>query len=1305
MVSTTGVRGQESYRPRQSDTLEELWRWQPLSILGSHSRSIVVNEAGTALILKKSGDDRVMVYDGVVPRLLPHPGTVGATPCHVLFGPDNEILLIANQGIYQFVDDAWKELVSDSLQINNLSELVATDDGRIWMCGHNGIIEFDGEKITKHLFDEIPASGVHSLCLGGDGALWMVVGPTGDVYRCPIVEGRLSGERDWQRVYRSEREFVHQSYIIASKDHKIWVVNNHEHDGAMVYDLRTATWKTHNLRALGGENFSTAVMESHDGCVWVAGRGSLHVFDGSDWKIYKGPEFPIPDGWPKITQDAEGFIYLLESGAGITRIDYQQNHYRTVSGLHYQAEDSTGRFWYLDVEGHVVSEDRSSNAWTMYSKSVTGVDAPVVVMVLDNGDILCAGAASEAAAFSVFDGRDWTRFRYPEFAPGLSHQGIIKLRNGDVILGCGQPQSEYPDIQGGMLRLSYRNGRYLVDHHDTVQAPFRPWTLAEDPVAGSVWSGGDSLDRIDFGIPVQKMDNPSRSWIDKVAVTRNGDLWIAVWGYGIFRMNAGKWQNMTEDNLLSGRHYSHIITWSEEEVVAATDDGIFRFDGVSWAPFSSNGLSLYRVGGTLKQSRDGSFWVNKTHTDWYYRGLKKETYPEMKKDLFKTVQCLPDTRGPETIIRSTGQSFYTPEDTTLEWYGVDYWVKTPRGLLSYSHSLDGGPWSPYSQDTQITSLDLSGGTHTLRVRARDSDFNVDPVPAFHSFKVILPIWRQTWAQVSLGMIVILIIGLVALVIRERVSHLLELERIKLHFLTNISHELRTPLTLILGPVEKLLMEKNEADHQSGFLRTIQTNTSRLLYLIDQLLDFRRVEQGRFLAEPRPVDLVALIKNVMETFDFVVKEKKQSLTFSTSFDSCIAALDEDGYYKIIDNLIHNAIKYTPPGGRIEISLTPVYQTVVDRDRIERLGLRVQDNGQGISTELISNIFEPFYQGSQAPGKMKQGVGIGLALVKELVDQIRGTIQVTSPVPGQDKGSRFVVEFPVDSPEIIFKSDRLAEPGGGVDSDQAEPDSEEDEVTIRRPQIHLVEDHLVVLQFLRSELSDDYDVTASQDGLAAEAHVLENVPDLVITDVRMPGQDGFQLCQRLKSNPATSHVPVIMLTAFKTPHHEAEGLSTGADDYIAKPVSIRLLKLKINNLLTQQRRLRERIRLEYGLMPAPAPEIRTVDKEFLDQAEAVANASLGDEFFGVEQFARELRMSRSNFYKKFRDLTGMSPANYVKVKRLNESARRIKAGEGNITEIAFDVGFSDVSYFSRCFKEHFGCPPSKYTAQNKAESGLQ
>jgi hypothetical protein len=395
--------------------------------------------------------------------------------------------------------------------------------------------------------------------------------------------------------------------------------------------------------------------------------------------------------------------------------------------------------------------------------------------------------------------------------------------------------------------------------------------MAEDPLTGSVWTGASDLMQFDAGVPGRIVAHPGDAWIDKLTVTNSGDLWIVSWGHGIFRQRSGEWENMSEDSIFSDHHFSHIIIPYGGNPVVSTDTGLFRFDGHDWASIASNGLSLYRGGGSFKQSSDGSLWVNTTRSDWYYRGLQDEVYLEVKKSHFRTVQCLPDTLPPDTIIRDSGSSVFSSSTATVEWFESDYWFKTPLGLLTYSYSLDGNPWSSYSSERQLTKTNWSHGHHTLRVRARDADFNFDPVPAFHSFQIILPIWRQTWAQVTIVVIVILIFSLVTLIVRQRLKHLLELERIKLHFFINISHELRTPLTLVLGPVEKLLMEKTDTRH-SSYLRTIQTNTSRLLYLIDQLLDFRRVERGRLLSEPRSVDLVALIKNLMETFDFAFKEK-------------------------------------------------------------------------------------------------------------------------------------------------------------------------------------------------------------------------------------------------------------------------------------------------------------------------------------------------------------------------------------------------------------------------------------------------
>jgi hypothetical protein len=268
---------QQVYQPRYSDPLDDVWRWERLDELGSHNRRIVVNDSGQALILKKAGDDRVMLFDGLTQTFLQHPSMVGDLPIRVWFGANDEILMLGEAGVYKYENDAWNLLLKHSLQINPNSEVVSGSDGRYWICGNNGIIEFSGSTLTEHHFDEIPASDVHGLCLGNDGALWMVVGPTGDVFRCPIINGSLVSESNWELVYKSEREFVHQSWILATRENQIWVVNNHEHDGALIYDIASKSWESHNLRTLGGTNFSTSLMQSHDGRVWVIGRGSLHL--------------------------------------------------------------------------------------------------------------------------------------------------------------------------------------------------------------------------------------------------------------------------------------------------------------------------------------------------------------------------------------------------------------------------------------------------------------------------------------------------------------------------------------------------------------------------------------------------------------------------------------------------------------------------------------------------------------------------------------------------------------------------------------------------------------------------------------------------------------------------------------------------------------------------------------------------------------------------------------------------------------------------------------------------------------------
>ncbi len=1308
---------QAPFEPEWADPLLEPWRWKLLEGMEFRNSKLEFGPVGEIWVLKNAGG--LHRFDGIQARRVHEWGDedgpihdIGAT------GPDR-LLILAAGGVFELAGGESNALLLFPAPVT-AGMLEFLDRDHFWAATPLGIFQYRNGEARRFIYPELATGGVRSLSLGKDGALYFVSAPTGHVFRCPLVEGGLSENSAWEVILEPDRAYVHSASLLSIHDGRIWYINTNESTGAQEYDPERGVWRIHDFRSMGGENFNSSLMESRDGKIWVAGRGSLQVYDGTEWSVYKAPDLPIPDSQPQVYQDAVGQVYLLEVGAGVYIVDYEMREYRTFKSLHFGVEAQDGSRWYLHVDGRVVREAPLENRWEQFSPERTGVANPVAVELIGGGgDVLVAGSTDEVATIGIYSEGAWEVRRFPGFAVGFGFLGVKRLQDGSVILGAGQDPREYPNIRGGALRVLPGTGKNKVEYLAPGVVPFRTWCVAEDPSRGGAYVSGHGLNWTDLsGTMVEEVVDAGTEWLDSVAVTRKGEVWAAIWGKGVFRLGRKGWENLSDPVHFPERHTSLVFAGEEDDYpILATDDGFFRYDGTGWHRYLDPSFSIYRTAGTLKRMAGGSLWINTTHTDWYYRGLRSEPYPVVKRNVFKTVQVIPDRHGPVTKMDARTPKLFPVDEVVLEWSGTDHQSKTRREDLTYSHSLDGGPWSPFTRENRLRLDKLVGGKHEIRIRARDSDFNVERSPLIHGFSVVVPLWRQPWFFAGLLAVGITLVGLLVYIFSERMRHVLEMERLKLRFFTNLSHELRTPLTLIQGPLEKLLRgARGLPGEERSLLRTAQVNTTRLLNLIDQLLEFRRVEGGQLSARPRAMELVGLVRNVMASFEFVARDKRQRVYLRAPFHSCAYLLDEDLYFKILNNLIFNATKFSGQGGTIEISLNLEKSTPETGGSRHELIIVVSDDGRGIDPELLPHIFQPFYQSGQKPGSMNEGFGIGLALVKEHVRFLGGSIRVASPRPGHATGTAFTVRLPVENPRVVQADEPLVlellesspdegEVWNGPVMEEAEAEGGGED---SRPHLHLVEDNLDVRDFLRCELSRTFRVTVSTDGTEAEATIRQLVPDLVITDVMLPGSSGFDLCKNLKEDPVCSHIPVIMLTAFKTLFHEQKGLEMGADDFIAKPVSLRVLHLKIANLMAARERMRQSLRKEFGLV-APSERLPASERAFLEQVNAIAREHLSDEFFGVEQFAEEMGMSRSNFYKKFKDLTGMSPAAFLKIKRLNEAARLILQGYGNITQVALEVGFSEISYFSRCFKEHFQCSPSQYKKEgglpNKTKSSLK
>ena len=517
------------------------------------------------------------------------------------------------------------------------------------------------------------------------------------------------------------------------------------------------------------------------------------------------------------------------------------------------------------------------------------------------------------------------------------------------------------------------------------------------------------------------------------------------------------------------------------------------------------------------------------------------------------------------------------------------------------------------------------------------------------------------------------------------------------FFTNISHEFRTPLTLIEGPVKQLLegsFKGNVKEHYELILR----NTKRLLNLVNQLLYLSRIDASHMKLKLSHLNIVLLLKSLTMTFESKAVQKKISLEFEAAQECIPVNIDREHFETIIINLLSNAINFTPKEGTIKVlvGITPSIPTLPRGKIKEGVCISIFNSGSYIPPEKIIHIFDRFYQADDSHKQLYESTGIGLSLTKELVELNKGSISVKSSI---ESGTTFKILLPLDK-DIQIKQTFADMPQSNVSHYDKEFLIETERITGRNstikkylPLIMIVEDNPDVRYYIRGYLDSTFQIIEACDGIDGFESALKLIPDLIISDVMMPIINGYEFCEKIKTDKRTCHIPVILLTAKATDKDKIVGYETGADDYIMKPFDSGVLKVRIKNLIDQRRKLQEHFRKE-GLLEIEDKEITSTDKKFLKNVIQTISKHLSDTSFGVEILADEVSMSRRNLERKLTSLTGESPVEIIKRIRLTRASKLILQKSGNISEIALEVGFSNPAYFSKCFREQFGITPFEY-----------
>lgn len=537
-----------------------------------------------------------------------------------------------------------------------------------------------------------------------------------------------------------------------------------------------------------------------------------------------------------------------------------------------------------------------------------------------------------------------------------------------------------------------------------------------------------------------------------------------------------------------------------------------------------------------------------------------------------------------------------------------------------------------------------------------------------------------------SIIVILVIGILVYAYRSIVTrHRIEEETVtaKLQFFTNISHELRTPLTLIADPVDYIIRDSNLNAQQRDMLQIVQRNVSVLMRLVGEILDFRKVQNGKMKLYLSDFDLIECMQQWIGLFTVSAQKKNINLQLEAPKTIPMRA-DHDKLERICYNLLTNAMKYTPNGGKITFAAT------VEGDKVK---IEVSDNGIGIAADEQAYIFDRFYQAKNAG----QGTGIGLALVKAFTDLHHGEATVESK---EGEGSRFTIVLPLSQAGELSTS-KSQQPYSSVveiSSTEEVPNQARhiDDLVLpdeaARPEVLIIDDNSDIRSYLRRALSSTYKVSEAVDGKSGLEMARRIVPDLVISDIMMPVMDGLEFCSQLKQDKAISHIPVILLTARSLDEQRAEGYKHGADAYIAKPFSLELLLSRIDNLIESRKKLSQMFSNtdENGVYEKLSNE---TDKTFVTQLRKIIQENLGNSEFNVERIGDEIGLSRVQLYRKVKALTGHSPVEMLRKARLMRARHLLRTTEKSVSEVAYAVGFSTPSYFSKCYKDEFGENPKK------------
>ncbi|MBC3791773.1 hybrid sensor histidine kinase/response regulator transcription factor [Spirosoma utsteinense] len=1169
-----------------------------------------------------------------------------------------------------------------------------------------------------------------------------------------------------QALQQKNNNQLYDYQLFIDADNDLWVHTGNEGKGVYFIDTHTGKL-THIQRNVGAaslnNNLVRDITQDEQGLIWIGtDHGGINLLDKKTGTIRYLRHNPADDssvGQNSIYdfyRDADGIIWVGTFKQGISY--YHKNNLRFSLYRHRAsdpaslndddvnrfAEDKKGNLWIGSNGGGLSYFDRASNRFIPSAAfaRAAGPNSVIVSMLIDHEQTLWVG--TYMGGLYAIRGDKVTAYKHDEANPAsIASNNIWEIyedRQQNLWIGT---------LESGLDRFDRRQNRfyhYRTTDGKSIHSDYIS-SILEDQ-AGNLWIGtAYGIDVLDgqsgrFRQYVNYNQDPnglSNNNINTLLEDSRGTIWVGTnEGLNRFDQATGTFRALRQEDGLPDNTILTLVEDASHTLWLGTPSGLSQLiirknkagqdtftsknydesDGLPGRAFNDN--AAYKTSrGELVFGGASGFTIFRPET--FRADAPRPTVVLTDLQIFNhSVRPGQEVDGSvalnQSITKTPGITLTHQQNVfSIEFAALNF-VHPEKSRYQYKLEGFNDDWlTADSRVRKATFTNLNPGDYVFRVRVADNDRGWNQDGSQLTIHILPPFWKSPLAYVLYGLLIIGILLLARWILLERArlnfrmeqdrrhaQQMHELDEMKIRFFTNVSHEFRTPLTLVISPLEQLIKKEDDPGQQRQFL-LIYRNAKRLLNLVNQLLDFRKMEVQGLRLHPTRHDIVDFCREIFYSFSDLSEKKHIHFTFDANVTELETVFDQDKLERILFNLLSNAFKFTPEHGQVAITVQvpdPTCQPPSDTETERWLTIQVIDTGIGIAPAQQEKIFERFFQ-SDLPGSLiNQGSGIGLSITREFVQLHGGTLSVES-VP--DGGSTFTVRLPMRTETelaALYQPVREAVLTAEVALPSVMPGNQTGKRGGKKPVLLVVEDNEDFRFYLKDNLNREYTILEAANGKEGWQLTQAHLPDLVVSDVMMPEMDGIALCRRIKDDRRTAHIPVLLLTARSAEEQRLEGFETGASDYITKPFNVQLLLARIRNLIAQQNLLLKALQPGPNLTPGEVA-VTSLDEKLVQKALSLVEKNIANPDFSVEELSRELGMSRVHLYKELLALTERSLIEFIRTIRLRRAAQLLGKSQLSVAEIAYQVGFNNPKNFTKYFKQEFGVIPSQYAVGNQQQ----